>query len=128
MEIVYVVVPAITGLFLLLIGSLRLSNPIQNYSKNSGITLENDVNLLNEMRGVSALMLLGGVVILLGTVVPQLTTASFVVAILIYLGFAVGRLVSFAADGKPNKLIVKGFVFELVFGGANAFCLAATLA
>ena len=67
------VVRFLSGLLLLFVGIMRLSNPQKTYLKNSGIKLEDDVNLLNEMRGVSAVMLFGGVIILLGTIVSALT-------------------------------------------------------
>ena len=57
----------------------------------------------------------------------SLTFTSFVVAILIFIGFAIGRLLSSSLDGKPNKLIVRGLIFELVLGAANIFCLFDTL-
>ena len=123
MEVVNIVILAISGLFLTMIGTLRLSNPIANYSKNSGIELANEVNLLNEVRGVSAVMLCAGIIILLGIFLPKLTLTSLVVATLIFLGFAIGRGVSSAVDGKPNKLIRKGVVYELVFGALNIFGL-----
>ena len=123
MEIFKIVTLSISGLLLLTVGTLRLINPIKNYLKNSGIKLENDVNLLNEMRGVSSVMLIGGIIILLGTIIPKLTITSFVVATLILIGFAIGRLLSFGLDGKPNKLIVQGLISELVLGTANVFCL-----
>jgi hypothetical protein len=123
MEIISIVTLSISGVLLSSVGALRLSNPIKNYLKNSGITLSQDVNLLNEMRGVSAVMLIGGLIILLGTVIPKLIMTSFVIASLILLGFAVGRILSITMDGKPNKLIVQGLVSELVLGGANVFCL-----
>ena len=106
---------------------MRLSNPIKTYLKNSGIKLANDVDLLNEMRGVSALMLTGGLLILLGIFIPQFTFTSFVVASLILLGFAIGRLLSIGLDGKPNRLIVQGLISELVLGAANIFCLVHSL-
>lgn len=112
---------------LLLVDTLRLTNPIKAYLKNSGITLENDVNLLNEMRGGSAVMLLGGIIILLGIFIPKLTITSFIVAILIFLGFGIGRLLSIGLDGKPNKLIIQGLIFELAFSSLNIFCQVFTL-
>jgi len=112
---------------LFFVGAMRLSNPIKTYAKNSGITLENDINLLNEMRGVSSVMLFAGIIILLGIIIPEMTITSMVVAILIFLGFAIGRLLSFGIDGKPNKLIIQGLIFELVFGAANIFCLVNTM-
>lgn len=106
---------------------MRLSNPIKTYLKNSGIKLENDVNLLNEIRGVSSVMLLGGIIISLGTIITDFTFTSLVVASLIFLGFAIGRLLSIRLDGKPNKQINQGILFELVLGLANLFCLITVL-
>ena len=124
MEIINIVTLSISGLLLFVVaGVLRISNPIKNYLKNSGIKLENEVNLLSEVRGMSAVMLFGGIIVLLGTIVPELTMTSFVVAILIFVGYAIGRLLSIGLDGKPNKLIVQGLISELVLGAANIFCL-----
>jgi len=123
MEIFKIVTLSISGLLLLTVGTLRISNPIKNYLKNSGIKLEKEVNLLNEVRGVSSVMLFGGIIILLGIIIPKLTITSFVVATLILIGFAIGRLLSIGLDGKPNKLIVQGLISELVLGTANLFCL-----
>lgn len=124
METIKIVVLSLSGFMLLVVGTTRLSNPIKAYLKNSGIKLEKDVNLLNEMRGVSAVMLFGGVIILLGTIIPDLTFASLVVASLIFLGFLIGRLISMSVDRKPNKKIIQGIVFEIVLGAANVFCIA----
>ena len=126
MEIFKIITLSISGLLLLTVGTLRISNPIKNYSKNSGIKIENEVNLLNEVRGLSSVMLFGGIIILLGIIVPKLTFTSFVVAILILLGFAIGRLLSIGLDGKPNKLLIQGLIFELILGSANIFCLITT--
>lgn len=127
MEIFGMVVQALSGLLLLMVGGARLSNPISNYAKNSGIKIENEVNLLNELRGTSAVMLLGGVFIGLGIFIPQLTFSSFVVGILIFIGFLIGRLVSMRADGKPNKLIIQGLVFEIILGVLNVVGLITVL-
>jgi len=88
MEIFNIVVLSISGLMLFtLAGLLRLINPIKNYWKNSEIKIENEVNMLSEVRGMSTLMLLGGIVILLGTIIPELTLTSFIVAILLFGGY-----------------------------------------
>ena len=127
MDIFNIVLLSISGLLLLTIGTLRLSNPIKTYLNNSGIKLENEVNLLNEVRGVSSVMLCGGIIILLGAVITKLTLTSFVVAILIFIGFAIGRLLSMSLDGKPNKLLIQGLIFELVLGVLNIFGLIINL-
>ena len=123
MEIINIVTLSISGLLLLYGGTSRISNPIKIYLKNSGIKLENEVNVLNEARGVSSVMLFSGIIMLLGTIVPELTITSFVVAILILLGFAFGRSLSIALDGKPNKLLIQGLISEIILGAANIFCL-----
>lgn len=101
---------------------MRISNPVKTYLKNSGIKLENEVNTLSEARGMSAVMLIGGLIILLGTIMPELRLTSFVVAILIFGGYAIGRLLSVVVDGKPNKLIIQGLISEIVLGAANIYC------
>lgn len=127
MNIFNMVILAISGLLLFSVGAMRLSNPIKNYLKNSGIKLENEVNLLNEMRGVSSVMLCGGIIIWLGILTPQLTLTSFVVATLLFIGFAIGRLLSMRLDGQPNKLLIQGLTFELVLGALNIFGLVNSL-
>ncbi len=127
MEIIKTIILSLSSLMLVFVGIMRLTNPIKTYAQNSGITLDNDVNLLNEMRGVSAVMLCAGIITVLGTILPWLTLTSFVVASLIFIGFLIGRLISMKVDGKPNKQISQGIVFELVLGGANVFGLVSSL-
>lgn len=123
MEIIRIVILLLSGLMLVFVGVMRLSNPIKAYLKNSGIKLENDTSLLNEIRGISAVMLCSGIIILLGTFIGKLSFTSHLVAVLIFLGFAIGRLVSLKIDGKPSKQITQGILFELILGTANIFCL-----
>ena len=123
MEIIKIVILSLSALMLVFVGVMRLSNPIKTYLKNSGITLENDSSLLNEMRGVAAVMLCAGIIILLGTFMEKLTFTSHFIASLIFVGFVIGRLISVQLDGKPSKQISQGILFELVLGAANVFCL-----
>ena len=66
MDIINIIVLALSSLLLTFVGSVRLFKPIETYAKNSGITLPSDASLLNEMRGVSAVMLSAGFIIALG--------------------------------------------------------------
>jgi hypothetical protein len=127
MEIFKIVILSVSGLLLFVVGTMRLVNPIKQYLKGSGIALNQDVSLLNEVRGVSAVMLLGGLIMLSGTIVPELSFTSHIVATLLFIGFAIGRTVSYNVDGKPNKLIVQGLVSEIVLGGLNVFCVISIL-
>ncbi|MEW7290646.1 DUF4345 domain-containing protein [Aquimarina sp. 2304DJ70-9] len=123
MEIIRIAILSLSALMLVFVGLMRLSNPIKTYLKNSGIRLENDASLLNEMRGVSAVMLSAGIITALGIFIEKLTFTSHFIASLIFVGFAIGRLISLKADGKPSKQITQGILFELVLGAANVFCL-----
>ena len=128
MEIFKIIILSLSGLMLVFAGAMRLFNPIKSYclkiySDNPGIKLEGEADIFNEMRGAGAFTIFGGITILLGTIIPQLTLTSFAVATLIFIGYATGRLLSFGLDGKPNKMIIQGLIFELVLGAANMFCL-----
>jgi hypothetical protein len=124
MEIFNIVVLLISGLLVFTFaGILRLVNPVKNYLKNTGIKLENEVNLISEARGMSSVMMFGGIMIMLGIIIPKLVLVSHIIAILLFFGYAFGRIVSIIVDGKPNKLILNGLVSELVLGTLNLFCL-----
>ena len=99
METVKIIVLALSALLLVFVGLMRLSNPIKTYAKNSGIDLPNDVNLLNEIRGLSAVQLLGGLIIAAGIFLPAITTSSFIVGTLIFVGFGIGRMISMNGSG-----------------------------
>jgi len=127
MEIIKIVTLSISGLLLIYGGTSRVINPIKYYLKNTGIKLENEVNLLSEARGMSSVMMFGGIIIVSGIFIPELTITSFAVAILLFLGYGFGRSLSIFLDGKPNKLLIQGFISEIVLGSANIFCLINTL-
>ena len=128
MEIINIVVLSLSGLLLIYAGTMRLIKPLKSlclktYLDNPSIKLEGEVDIFNEMRGAGTSIVFGGIVILLGIIISQLMLTSFVVAIIIFIGHALGRLVSLKLDGKPNQQIAQGLISELVLGAANAFCL-----
>ncbi len=128
MEIFKIVVLSLSGLMLLFAGIMRLIKPLTSYClktylDNPEFKMEGKVDILNEMRAEGAVTLFGGIIIILGAIFPQLTLTSFIVAVLIFLGFAIGRSLSIVLDGKPNKLLIQGLISELVLGALNIFCL-----
>lgn len=123
MEILSIVTQSLSALLLIMVGMLRLADPIKNYAKNSGITFPGDVDVLNEMRAVGAVMMSAGFILVLGIFFDQMTMTSFVVGSLIFIGFLIGRSFGMVKDGKPNKQIIQGMVFELIFGALNVVCL-----
>jgi hypothetical protein len=123
LDIFNIALLSVSGLLLAFIGSLRLTNPIKTFAKASGITLDDDVDLLSEARGIGGTMMLCGGTMIAGAFIPVLTPSSFVVATVIFFGFAVGRSLGYARDGKPNKQLIQGLASELILGSLNAFGL-----
>ena len=123
MDIFNIALLSVSGLLLAFIGTLRLTNPIGTFAKASGITLNNDVDLLSEARGIGGTMMLCGVTMIAGAFIPALTPSAFTVATVIFFGFAVGRSIGFVMDGKPNKQLISGLASELILGSLNAFGL-----
>ena len=68
---------------------MRLSNAIKTYAKSSGITIDDNTVLSNEVKGVGSFMLMGGIIILLRTAVTQMIIFSFTISIMIFIGFAI---------------------------------------
>ena len=124
MEIFRIIVLGLSGLLLIYAGTTRVIKPlmsfcIQAYSQNPALKLEGEVDVFNEMRGAGASLALAGIMIILGTFLPDFRLTSHVVAIVIFVGFAVGRVLSSNLDGKPNKDLVQGTVSEIVLGVLN---------
>ena len=132
METFNIVGLTLSGLVLLYATSMRLFKPrkvnfLQTYLSNPANNLEPDTDLLNETRGVGAVMFLGGITLLLGAILPEFRATSFVVAIVIFGGVAVGRLLSIVSDGRPSNAIFTGLVVEFTFSLLNIVCLVINL-
>ena len=128
MEIANYVVLLLSGMLLTFAGAMRVYKPagsfcLQTYLKNPDLKLQDDVDMLSEMRGAGALTLLTGLIILAGLASPQLRPTSFAVGALVFLGFGLGRTVSLVLDGKPNRDLINGMISELVLGALNLGCL-----
>ena len=59
-------------------------------------------------------------------ITPELRIISHCFAILLFIGFFTGRLLSIILNGKPNKQTIQNLIFEPVFGAVNIFCLINT--
>ncbi|MEL7124473.1 MAG: DUF4345 domain-containing protein [Bacteroidota bacterium] len=132
METFKIVVLSLSGLALFYASSMRLINPnkanfLKTYIGNSEIKLEKDTDLLNEIRGIGSVMLLGGILVLMGTIMPDFKQTSFVVASLIFGGVVLGRLISFGLDGIPNADIIRAAIIEVTLCVLNLFCLVSIL-
>lgn len=132
MEIFEIVVLGLSGLMLTFAGSMRLIKPIGSYcltaySNNPELKIEGKSDMFSEMRGAGLYTVFAGITIALGIFIPELKLTSFIVAIVLFGGYAIGRVVSISLDGKPGKQTFQGMIFEIIFGGLNAFCLISIL-
>ena len=128
MAIANYVVLFLSGMLLTFAGAMRVYKPgdsfcLQTYLRKPDAKLEDDVDMLSEMRGAGALLLLTGLITLAGLASPQVMPTSFAVAALVFLGFGIGRIVSLALDGTPNRDLINGTIAELVLGALNLGCL-----
>ncbi len=132
MNIFKIVVLALSGLALVYASSMRLIHPtkaifLKTYLENPENTLEKDIDLANEIRGMGSVLLLGGIITLLGIILPDLRKTSFVVASVIFVGVVSGRLISLGVEGIPNPEIVRATMVEGVLGALNIVCLVNSL-
>ena len=116
------VISILLGLVLIVLGTWRLTNPV-NFYANSGIILSNDVSMLNEVRASGGAIVGIGILIMLGVFVDKLTYTSTVVSFVIFLSYGIARILAVAMDGNPGEKIVQGIIFKFVFGTAGVFAL-----
>jgi hypothetical protein len=123
METLTTISLGLSALLLLFVGSSRLQNPKKTFQKSSGINLNDDKDLINELRGISGVMFLSSVLIATGIFIDKMLFTSLIIAVLIFIGFGIGRIFSILKDGKPNTQIMQGIGFEMVLGALNVACL-----
>lgn len=128
MKIFKIIVLVLSGLALFYASSSRLINPagavfLQTFFENPENSLTTAVDLVNEIRGVGAVLLLGGIISLIGAFRTSFTQTSFVVTTVIFGGIVIGRSLSFLIDGIPNQDLIRVAVVEAVLAILNVYCL-----
>lgn len=103
------------GLLLTMLGAWRLFDPIA-FFENSGLVLSQEAGLLSEARATGGIVLGFGLVILMGAFIQKLSYTSTLAAIVVFFGFGIARIISFALDGNPGEGIIQGIIFEFVLG------------
>lgn len=105
----------ISGVIGIWIGSALLFTPAA-FEASAGIQLGTDVNLLSEIRAPSGLLLIGGMVILLGAFISKLKYTALLLSTLIFLSYALSRVVGVLFDGFPSNPLLIALVAELLIG------------
>ena len=110
------------GINLVVLGSWRLLDPI-SFFDFSGLLLSADAGLLNEARGTGGAIIGFGLLILLGAFKKNLAYTSTIVAVVLFLGFGIARVISVVFDGNPGEALYKGIIGEFVMGSIALFAL-----
>jgi len=110
------------GGMLTIMGMWRLIDPI-SFFEMSGLVLIDNAGLLNEARGAGGAIVGFGLLILLGAFKKKLTFTSTLVAIVLFLGYGIARVISLVLDGNPGEALYKGIIGEFVMGSLALFAL-----
>ncbi|ANQ52355.1 DUF4345 domain-containing protein [Flammeovirga sp. MY04] len=105
----------ISGLLLTLIGASTLIIPAEMKS-TAGIFISDNINILNDVRGMSALLLVVALVALTGVFNQKITYTSSLITPLLFLSIGLGRVLSILLDGMPEASLLKATGLELVLG------------
>ena len=116
------IILGILGMLLIGLGSWRLIDPI-TFFENSDVVLQNNSGLLNEARSTGGVVVSFGILIILGAFKDKFAYMSTIVAIALFYGFAVSRLIGFGLDGDVVQKQLQGAVMEIIFGSLALFCL-----
>jgi len=112
----------ISGLILTGIGGAVLFMPVAFFATN-GINIENNINLLSEIRSPGGALFASGILIMLGAFMAKLTFTSSVISILMYLSYGISRILSIAIDGMPTEGLVKATAVEIIIGLVSVFAI-----
>ena len=112
----------LSGLIAVGVGGIILTMPVAFYS-SSGINIEGNISLLNEIRASGGVLLVCGILISLGAFVTKLTFTSTIISTLLYLSYGLSRLLSIVFDGMPVEALVQAAILEIVIGLICVFAL-----
>jgi hypothetical protein len=109
------IVLGLAGFTAFAIGLFITLAPVAFYA-SYGITLDNNPNLLNELRGPGANLAALGAVVISGLFFRSMTNVSIAIALSIFLAFPVGRVIGIIADGLPSEDVLAALAIEMIIG------------
>lgn len=114
---------ALFGIIGIGIGAALLFIP-STFEASAGIAVGQDVNLLNELRAYGGTILVAGLIVGIGAVIPRFLVQSLGFSGLFYLGIGFSRLVSMLIDGMPSQTLMIAMISELVIGAISLLLLS----
>lgn len=112
----------LSGVIIIGIGGALLLVPAA-FQATAGITLGDDVNLLNETRAPGGLLFAAGILIVLGAFIKTMMQTALVLSILVYMSYGVSRVLSMIIDGVPHDSLVAATGAEIIIGLLSLFLL-----
>ncbi|MEL6407539.1 MAG: DUF4345 domain-containing protein [Chloroflexota bacterium] len=118
----------VSALALFYASSTRLFDPtnalfLETYFENPANSLATNSDLVNEIRGIGAVMLLAAIVTVLGIRRADFRLTAFSMLTVIFGGVVLGRSISIVIDGMPNTNLLRAMSAEVVLALLNIFCL-----
>lgn len=111
----------VSGTVLILIGSAITVMP-ETFYASSQISIGESINLLNELKAPAILLLVSGAFLITALFTGRRMNTALGLGALIYLSYAVSRLLSMVVDGAPESSLLTAAAIEAVLGMA---CLLA---
>ena len=112
----------ISGITVIGIGGALLFAPAA-FQASVGINLGDNVNLLSETRAPGGALFAAGMLIISGAFTQRIVHTALVISSLIYLSYAVSRILSMVVDGIPHNTLVAATGYEIVIGLVSLFLL-----
>ena len=123
------IVLVLSGLALFYMSTMRLFDPsavvfLQSLADPSNVLT---IEMANEIRGMGAENVLGGIVAFLGIFMPRFRFTAFVVLSVLFVGVVLGRSASLVVDGIPDENVFRAFHHQALLAVLNVSCLAYTV-
>ncbi|SHI60942.1 DUF4345 domain-containing protein [Aquimarina spongiae] len=114
---------AIASLVALWIGGALTFTPLDFHAASQIVFESPSASLLSELRSPGGVLVIAGFLMFLGVFQKKMIRLSLTVSTMVYLGYALGRLVSWALDDKPNQSLLIALAIELLLGTLSALVL-----
>ena len=105
------------------IGGALTFTPLDFHAASQIFFESPSASLLSELRSPGGVLVIAGFLIFLGVFQKKMIRLSLTVSTMVYLGYALGRIVSWGLDGTPNQSLLIALAIELLLGTLSALVL-----
>ncbi|GAL86521.1 hypothetical protein CHU_1117 [Sporocytophaga myxococcoides] len=112
----------VIGMIAVIIGASLLLSPIE-FEASAGIHLDNEANILSEVRAPGGTLMAAGILIASGAFISGMTYISILLAALFYFAYGISRTISILLDGLPSDTLIIATVSEIMIGLISLYIL-----